>query len=88
MKNTICSLAAAAVLAGCSSKSEDVQASHVSTVGYKRFTCVELIEERETLKAKIVDIAADQDAKAGSDAAAMAVGESMGRFGARQKKNY
>ena len=74
MKNTICSLAAAAVLAGCSSKSEDVQASHVSTVGYKRFTCVELIEERETLKAKIVDIAADQDAKAGSDAAAMAVG--------------
>jgi len=43
-------------------------------LGYKRFTCVELIEERELLKSKIAQIASDQDAKAGSDAAAMAVG--------------
>ncbi len=43
-------------------------------MGYKRFTCVELVEEREILKGKIIEIAEDQDAKAGSDAAAMAVG--------------
>lgn len=74
MKKTICILSAAALIAGCSSKAEDVQASHVSTVSYKRFTCVELVQEREVLKGKIIEIAEDQDAKAGSDAAAMAVG--------------
>ena len=74
MTKTVCILSAAALLVGCSSKSEDVKAAYVSTLGYKRFTCVELIEERELLKSKIVQIASDQDAKAGSDAAAMAVG--------------
>lgn len=74
MRKTVCILSAAALLVGCSSKSEDVKAAHVSTLGYKRFTCVELIKERELLKSKIVQIASDQDAKAGSDAAAMAVG--------------
>lgn len=74
MKKIVCILSAAALLSGCASKSEDVKASHVSTMGYKRFTCVELVEEREILKGKIIEIAADQDAKAGSDAATVAVG--------------
>lgn len=64
----------AAMVAGCASKSEDVSAAHVSTTGYKAFTCEELVAERETLKAKISQVAAAQDSKAGNDAAAMAVG--------------
>lgn len=63
-----------ALLAGCASKSQDVSAAHVSTTGYKGFTCEELVSERETLKAKIVEVAQAQDSKAGNDAAAVAVG--------------
>ncbi len=64
----------ASLLAGCASKSENVSAAHVSTTGYKSYTCEELVTERETLKAKILQVAQAQDSKAGSDAAAVAVG--------------
>jgi len=64
----------AALLAGCASKSADVSAAHVSTTGYKSFSCEELVAERETLKAKIGEVAQAQDNKAGNDAAAIAVG--------------
>lgn len=63
-----------ALLAGCASKSADVSAAHVSTTGYKSFSCEELVAERETLKAKIIEVAQAQDSKAGNDAAAVAVG--------------
>lgn len=63
-----------ALLAGCASKSADVSAAHVSTTGYKSYACDELVAERETLKAKIIEVAEAQDSKAGNDAAAVAVG--------------
>ncbi len=74
MKKFVSVAISAAMVAGCASKSEDVSAAHVSTTGYKAFSCEELVAERETLKAKIGQVAAAQDSKAGNDAAAMAVG--------------
>ena len=74
MKKIVGAAISAALVAGCASKSEDVSAAHVSTTGYKAFTCDELVAEREALKAKIGEVAAAQDSKAGNDAAAMAVG--------------
>ena len=74
MKKIVGAAISAALVAGCASKSEDVSAAHVSTTGYKAFTCDELVAEREALKAKIGEVAAAQDTKAGNDAAAMAVG--------------
>ena len=74
MNKFFAAMASLSLLAGCASKSEDVSAAHVSTTGYKAFTCEELVTERETLKAKVAEVASAQDSKAGNDAAAMAVG--------------
>ena len=73
MKSIIAMTAAAALLAGCASGSKDVGAAYVSPAKYQSLECGALLAERETVKAKVAEVAEAQDEKAGADAAAMAV---------------
>lgn len=73
MKKNFAALAAVALLSACASSAENVSAAYVSPTGYKALTCDELLAEREGLRAKVAEVSAAQDNKAGGDAAAVAV---------------
>ncbi|MEL7465480.1 MAG: hypothetical protein AAFN79_15535 [Pseudomonadota bacterium] len=74
MRKSFAALTAVIFTAACANKAEDVSAAYVSPTGYQGFTCEELVTEREGLKERISVVAAEQDSKAGGDAAAVAVG--------------
>ena len=73
MKPILAIAASAALVSACANKAEDVSAAYVSPTGYQALDCDALLAERTALQGKIVEVSAQQDDKAGGDAAAVAV---------------
>jgi hypothetical protein len=61
-------------LAGCASKSHQLQAAHVSTTGYKKLECKELHAELQGNINRTNELTGILDKKASDDEAAMAIG--------------
>jgi outer membrane murein-binding lipoprotein Lpp len=74
MKYTLVATAAALILAGCASKSEDITASYVSPVAYQNFTCDQLQQEAEGISARAAEAAGQQDKARKNDQVKTAVG--------------
>lgn len=74
MKYTLGALASVFALAGCASKSTDIQASYVSPLLYQQLDCSQLALQAQEVSSRARTAAGIQDKKAGEDAALMAVG--------------
>ena len=61
-------------VAGCASKSEDIQASYVSPMMYDNYTCEQLTLEGERVSAKAASVAGVQDENRHDDKIKTAVG--------------
>lgn len=62
------------LLVGCAQKSEDIKASHVSTLKYSKYSCSQIKREILTVNSKLRKISAKQDETSSKDAVAMGVG--------------
>lgn len=69
----ICGALAAAVLAGCATKAEDIASSYVSTVQYQNFSCNQLGTEANRVSARVGELTGVQNKKASNDAVATGV---------------
>jgi hypothetical protein len=65
---------AAALMAGCASRSSEVTATYVSSIQYHSHTCKQLTAEAENISARAVQLSGAQDSKATRDAVATTVG--------------
>ncbi len=61
-------------IAGCASSPDELTTTHVSSFKYTRMSCVQLIEEVDSVGSKIVNLHASLDKKANDDTAQMAIG--------------
>lgn len=71
---TYMALAAMVLVAGCASKSEDIQASYVSPMMYESYTCEQLTVEGERVSARAASVAGVQDENRKDDKVKTAVG--------------
>jgi hypothetical protein len=66
--------AAALILAGCASSSDDVGSIYVSPLAYQQYNCQQIGQEAERVSRRAAEIAGVQDSKATSDAVMTGVG--------------
>lgn len=73
MKLIITAAALATTLAGCATSSDQVQGSYVPAATYLNLTCDQMNAEARALTTRARTLGAEQDSKAGGDAAMTAV---------------
>lgn len=64
---------AAAIVAGCASRSENISAAYVSPMQYEPYNCAQIAEESVRLVHRANEVAGVQDKKATNDAIATTV---------------
>lgn len=64
---------AAAALAGCATRPDNISAAYVSPVTYQTYTCPQLGEEAQRVSARVAQLTGVQQDKATGDAVAMGV---------------
>jgi hypothetical protein len=63
---------AAATVAACASKSEDIAPSHVSPMMYQNYTCQQLVQEAQMVSSRAVQASGAQDKQRTNDQLATA----------------
>jgi hypothetical protein len=74
MKLYLALLGAMVLVAGCASKSENIQASYVSPITYENYTCQQLAAEGQRVSARAAQVAGVQDKNRKDDAIKTTVG--------------
>lgn len=72
--NAVLGLLAAALLAGCASRSTEVQAKRIDRAAYADWTCERLFDETDIVQLRAADVAYAVDARAGNNMIALGLG--------------
>lgn len=74
MKKIVCGVTLAAFVSACATAPSNVSAQYVSPLQYQGYSCEQLAVESQRLGGRVAEVTGQQQAKANSDTAAMAVG--------------
>jgi hypothetical protein len=74
MHKAFAAIAAAVLVSGCATRSDNISAAYVSPIGYQNYTCPQLQQEAARISARASAAIGAQDQKATNDAVATTVG--------------
>lgn len=72
--STFPAVAAAIVLGGCATRSQDIRSTYVSPITYQNHTCQQLVQENQRIQSRIGELAGSVDQRASKDKVKMGVG--------------